>query len=401
MFKRFVAFGVTVAAIAAVVASTLSGTAAARIDRASAVIPCAAPVAIGVAYPQTGPAASLGALQWDWAVAARNDWNATHSGTKITLVQGDTQLAGPSPQSTQVATAFANNGAIVAVTGPAGSQEQVDTAAIWVNGGLAPVSGSSSRVALTRGSPRSTTAGFFFRTVPNDGQQGQKVANFIHLRLHKTKVLIIDDQEVYSTGLAAQVKANLKAVGVTVVTNSISQSDTNFSGVIGSIPAGTNLIYIPWQLASQAQNFYTQLHNAGKTMPLFGSDGTDDPSTFTGAGSYVSAFPYSPANPTVVAFAAAHGGDVESFGIPTWTSVMVNATAIKKMCSLHNGGITRLQVRNELKNTFLPGAQSLLGFPVTFLAANLGKFQGPGDMGGAAGYGVYQIQGNGVYKRVG
>lgn len=393
--------GVTAAAIAAVAASTLSGTAAARIDRASAVIPCGNPVAIGVAYPQTGPAGSLGALQWDWAVAARNHWNDTHSGLKITLVQGDTQLAGPSPQSTQVATAFANNAAIAAVTGPAGSQEQVDTAAIWVNGGLAPVSGSSSRVALTRGSPRSTTAGFFFRTVPNDGQQGQKVANFIVNRLHKTKVLIIDDQEVYSTGLAAQVKTNLKAAGVTVVTNSISQSDTNFSGVIGSIPAGTNLIYIPWQLASQAQNFYNQLHNAGKTMPLFGSDGTDDPSTFMGAGSYVSAFPYAPANPLVVAFKAAHGGDVESFGIPTWTSVMVNATAIKTECSAHNGQITRLQVRKQIPLTVVPGSLSLLGFKVTFLTANLGKFQGPGDMGGTAGYGVYQIQANGDYNRVG
>ena len=59
-----------------------------------------------------------------------------------------------------------------------------------------------------------------------------------------------------------------------------------------------------------------------------GSDGTDDPSTFKGAGSYVSGFPVD----TVVLGAevvpeGAHG-DPETFGLPTYTSVMVNATAI-------------------------------------------------------------------------
>ena len=400
MFRKLGVLGVMGAAIA-VVASTLSGTASARIDRASATINCSNPVAIGVAYPQTGPAASLGALQWDWAVAARNYWNSTHDVVKITLVQGDTQLAGPSPQATQVANAFANNAAIAAVTGPAGSQEQQDTAAIWVGAGLAPVSGSSTRVKLTRGSPRETTQGYFFRTVPNDGAQGQKVAYYIVSKLHRTKVLIIDDQEAYSTGLALQVKKNLRAAGVTVFRNSISQSETNFSAVINSIPTGTQLIYIPWQLASQAQNFYTQLRNAGKTQTVFCSDGTDDPSTFHGTGSYVSTFPYSQTNPNVVDFAAAHGGSVESFGIPTWTSVLVNATAIQKQCSLHGGSVTRTQVRLQIPTTLLPASKSLLGFGIRFLSENVGSFKGPGDLGGAAGFGIYQIQGDGTYKRVG
>jgi len=396
--------GVIGAAIAVVVATTLSGTALARVTAAAAVINCHNPVAIGVAYPQTGPAASLGALQWDWAKQSRDNWNANHPGLQITLVQGDTQLAGANPQATQVAHAFANNNNIVAVTGPAGSQEQQDTAAIWVGAGLAPVSGSSTRVELTRalsGSPRQTTKGYFFRTVPNDGQQGLKVATFIVNKLHKTNVEIIDDGESYSTGLAAQVKGNLKSAGVKVTTNHISQSDTNFASVIDSIPAGTQLIYIPWQVASQAQQFYNQLRNAGKNQIVFGSDGTDDPSSFTGQGSYVSAFPYAPTNPTVQAFKNAHGGDVESFGIPTYTSVLVNATAIKTECSAHNGSITRLQVRNQIQKVVLTGPQSLLGFSVSFLSANAGKYQGPGDMGGKAGFGIYKIAPNGDYNRVG
>src|SRR5579862_8879370 len=207
MLRKVGAFGVMSAAIAAVVAATLSGTASARITAAAgSSVSCKSPVKVGVAYPQTGPAAGIGAFQWNWAVNAANKWNASHS-VKITLVPGDTQLAGNNPQAVQVAHAFASNSAMVAVTGPAGSQEQEDTASIWKGAGLAPISGSETRIELTRaqpGSPRETTKGYFFRTVPNDGQQGGDVAAYIH-KLKKTKVEIIDDEEAYSQGLAAQV----------------------------------------------------------------------------------------------------------------------------------------------------------------------------------------------------
>lgn len=393
-------------AIAVVVATTLSGTAAARVAAAASTVSCKSNVKIGVAYPATGPAAGIGAFQWNWAQEAATLWNKSHS-PKITLVPGDTQLGNGTVFAIAVAHVFAANSGIVAVTGPAGSQEQQDTATIWHGAGLAPISGSETRVQLTRAtknptSPRETTPGYFFRTVPNDGQQGANDANYIHAVLHKTKVEIIDDSEAYSTGLRDQVKADLIKDKVKVTLNHITQSDTNFSSVINAIPAGTQLIYIPWQLANQAQNFYTQLHNAGKgSITLFGSDGTDDSSQFKGSGSYVSDFPYSPTAATVKAFAKAHSGDPQSFGIPTYTSVLVNATAIKAECKAHNNNITRAQVRKQIQKTTLTSSQSLLGFPVSFLNKNAGLFQGPGDMGGKAGFGIYQIQPNGSRKRVG
>ena len=403
MLKKVGAVGVIGVAFAALVAMTLSGTAAAKVA-ASAAVSCGSKVTVGFAYPQTGPAASLGAPQYDWAAYAVTKWNASHT-VKVKLVKGDTKLGLGTSNAISVATSFANNAAMVAVSGPAGSQEMQDTATIWKNGGLAPVSGSETRVQLTRAqgaSPRQTTPGYFYRTVPNDGQQGDNVATYIKTKLNKHKVLIIDDSEAYSTGLRDQVKAKLLALGgVTVNTNHISQSDTNFSGVISSIPSGTNLIYIPWQLPPQAQNFYTQLHAAGKNITMFGSDGTDDPSTFKGVGSYVSAFPYDPTSSIVKSFATHHGGNTETFGLPSYTSVWVNATAIMKACAAHGNNITRAHVRAQLPKVQLTTPQSLLGFPVKFLSANKGKYQGPGDMGGTAGFGIYKIIAGGVYKRVG
>jgi ABC-type branched-subunit amino acid transport system substrate-binding protein len=407
MLKKLGATAAAAGIVAVVVAATLGGTASARLNSlaslAATAKKCGKVVTIGVAYPQTGPVATLGGNQWDWAQAAEKAWNKTQK-PKIKLVQGDTQLAGTTPQAVQVAHAFASNSAILAVTGPAGSQEVQDSDSIYQAAGMAAVSGSATRVALTRGltgTPRETANGFFFRTVPNDGQQGDNVASYIHNVLKKTKVEIIDDEEAYSTGLAAQVKTDLQADGATVSTNHISQQDTDFSSVIDSIPGGTQVIYIPWQNATQAQQFYTQLHAHGGTEILFGSDGTDVPGTFKGTGSYVSGFPVDFSSTAVKTFSKAHGGDPETFGIPTYTSVIVNATAIKMACAAGKGKTTRTAVRKDIPKVHLSLAASLLGFPVQFLGKNAGKFQGPGDMGGKASFGIYQIQSNGTYKRVG
>jgi hypothetical protein len=80
---------------------------------------------------------------------------------------------------------------------------------------------------------------------------------------------------------------------------------------------------------------------------------------------------------------------------------MVNARAVQAACKAGHGKTTRAAVRKRLPKTSLTKAQSLLGFPVVFLGKNHGKFPGPGDMGGSAAFGIYKIQKNGTYTRVG
>jgi ABC-type branched-subunit amino acid transport system substrate-binding protein len=404
MLKKVGLVAVLAALISVVVATTAWGSAKApaRLSAATASVKCGKKVTIGVAYPETGPAATLGTPQWDWANWAKKTWNKSHK-LKIAFVRGDTQLAGNNPQAVQVAHAFVSNSKILAVTGPAGSQEMEDTASVWKGANMGPVSGSETRVALTRaltGTPRETTPGYFFRTVPNDGEQGDNVATFIHKVLKKKNVRIIDDEEAYSQGLSLQVKNDLQADGVTVTTDHISQQNPDYNSVIAAIPSSTQLVYIPWQVPAMAQQFFTQLRANGDKQIVMGSDGTDDPSTFKGAGSYVSGFPYDPTAPAVASFTKAHSGNPETFGLPTYTSVIVNATALQTACKAGHGKTTRAAVRKDVAKVKLSKAVSLLGFPVQFLKKNFGKFQGPGDMGGAAGFGIYQIQKNGSYKRV-
>jgi ABC-type branched-subunit amino acid transport system substrate-binding protein len=408
MLKKVGVLAVLAALIAVVVATTAWGSAKAPkvASAATASVKCGTKVSIGVAYPATGGVAFLGALQYDWAKTAVKRWNGSHK-LKIKLVQGDTKLTTDAAANVAVAHSFASNGKILAVTGPAGSQEVQDSTAVYKGAGLADVSGSATRVALTRsksGTARETAKGFFYRTVPNDGQQGDAVANFIHKNLKKTRVYIIDDEEAYSQGLADQVQADLKKFGINAGRNHVAQNVNDFSSLIASIPSNTQLVYIPWQQAAEAQTFSQQLKANGsgsaKNAIVMGSDGIDAPGQFEAHGAYVSGFPVDATNPVYKSFTKAHKGQPEAFGLPTYTSIWVNATAIKMACKAGHGKTTRKAVRKDLLKVKLTAKQSVLGFPVHFLNKNFATFQGPGDMALPANFAIYHITNSGAYVRV-
>ncbi len=89
---------------------------------------------IGIEAPITGPVAVLGQEQLHFAELALAQDNKANK-TKITLVQGDTQLD-PS-QATTVTQQFVSNSKIVAVAGPAGSQEVEAVGPLFARAGIA------------------------------------------------------------------------------------------------------------------------------------------------------------------------------------------------------------------------------------------------------------------------
>ena len=390
---------ITFAAVAAlalvVVAAAFAGSdgKAAKAARGSAAIACGTTRTIGVAAPLTGPAASIGTQQVRWAQYYVKRWNAVKANAKqkIAIVQGDTQLGVDTAFAVKVAQSFASNPKVLGVVGPAGSQEVVASTSALKGAGLGFVSGSASRVSLTDGHTDGVNRqGYFFRTVPNDNVQGPTVANYIRLKLKAQRVVIIDDQEVYSQGLSDTVQANLRAKGITVTRESVSQDTTDFSSLIAKISGNTNVIYIPWQLSPRAQAFGQQLKAAGKSITLFGSDGLFDPATWKITGSYDSFFPVDTNAGVVKAYTAAHGGDGEYFGAPTYAATQVVVNAITKACK--DGRATRAEVRRNIALTNIPAPLSVLGFRIVY--------QKNGELR-YGGYGIFQIQPDGTYKRVG
>lgn len=368
---------------------------AARAGSDAALVTCGKTRTIGVAAPITGPAASLGQQMFRWAQFFVSRYNRAHA-KKLQIVPGDTQLP-DTAQAIQVAERFASNSKILAVVGPAGSQEvQVSTAPLQ-NGGLGFISGTATRTSLTTDGTRK---GFFFRTVPNDDQQGPRVANYIRKTLKASRVVVVDAQNTYSTGLSDTVERILKNAGVNVRRESVSEATvSDFSSLAARIPADTQVVYVPWQLAPKAQLLGEQLRAAGKQARLFGSDGLFDPDNFKIPGSLISFFPVDLKSKVIAAYRKGPGGGKSDlFGLPTYVAADVVARAVDKACA--NGSASRAEVRRFMSRTNIPKSQSLLGFAVRFVQ-RLRLPLGPGDMANPADFGIYRINNNGVYVRVG
>ena len=146
-----------------------------------------------------GPAASIGDDQLHWAQFFAS------SGTRRTSSRSTSSRATPSSirrSPRPSSQSFASNSSIVGVIGPAGSQEVTAVAPILKKAGLAFVSGSATnvvaderqaaRVLLPRRPERRRA-----------GPDGLPTYMMKHLGVKKgTTVMIVDDQESYSTGLA-------------------------------------------------------------------------------------------------------------------------------------------------------------------------------------------------------
>ncbi|HUH15206.1 MAG TPA: ABC transporter substrate-binding protein, partial [Gaiellaceae bacterium] len=149
---------------------------------------------VGVMAPITGDAASIGTEQLNFTKFAVSQYNEDN-GTSFELVEGDTQL--DPAQASTVAQRFVSDDSILAVIGPAGSQEVEAVGPLFTRANLGFVGASATRTSLTTSGDFPT----FHRVVPNDDAQGPTIGNFIAEELDAQSVFVIDDQTSYSTGL--------------------------------------------------------------------------------------------------------------------------------------------------------------------------------------------------------
>ena len=380
-------------ALAAVAAASATTSRAAAPSSAQAtdasLVKCGKTRSIGLMAPFTGPAASIGTNQVDWANYWLKSYNKSHK-TKIKFVNEDTMLgsANGTAEAVKGAQALGSNSSVLGVVGPAGSNEVKATTGALKGAGLGFVSGSATNTTITTDGTRT---GYFFRTVPPDSSQSVSVSTFMVSKLKVKNVYIVDDQEAYSIGLADEVQQQLKAKGVTVGRDGVSQQQSDFSAIINKIPRDVEVVYLPWQLPPKGQAFGQQMKTLGRgSVKLMGSDGLFDPA-FSSLGSnvYDSFFPVNPADKRVKAFKKAHKGDAELFGAPSYVAAQVVTGAIDRACK--NGTASRAEVRAQLKKTKISKKTSLLGLPI--------GFDKNGDMIKKP-FGIYHSV-NGVFNRIG
>jgi len=314
---------------------------------------------IGFEGPITGPVAVLGTEQLHFAELALAMDNQANK-TKISLVQGDTQLQ--PAQATTVTQQFTSNSKILAEVGPAGSQEVTAVGPLFGRAGVAFISGSATNAALTTG-PNPT----FFRVVSKDSVQGPQDANYIVNKLHPKALMIVDDQESYSTGLVAVMTPIFKAAGIKVDHESVPQTTTDFSSLVSKVTAATSVVVLPWQVAANAQQFGRDLAQQHKKALIFGTDGLFSPGTFTISGSYVSSFGPDitaiPADAAIASAAKTKYGKFGTFGPPVFAATHVIDEAISSVCKAGQTP-SRSNVLAAIKKTNEP--TSILGQPITF-----------------------------------
>ena len=339
---------------------------------------------IGFEGPITGPVAPLGTEQLHFAQLAVLTDNLANK-TKIKLVQGDTQLQ--PAQATTVTQQFIANSSILAVVGPAGSQEVIAIGSPMARAGMGFITGSATAVELTTGKYPT-----FFRVVSKDSVQGPQDANYIVKTLKPKAIMIVDDQEAYSTGLVSAMTPVFQAAGIKVDHESVSQKLTDFSSLVAKVTPDTSVVVLPWQVAANAQQFGRNLAQQHKKAVIFGTDGLFSPGTFTINGSYVSSFgpdiTAMPADAAIARAATQKFGSFGTFGPPVYAATHVIDEAIASVCK---SGQTpsRSNVLAAIKKTNEPA--SILGQPISF--------DSHGDLNGGKFF-LFKIDSAGKYKLI-
>jgi branched-chain amino acid transport system substrate-binding protein len=349
--KKAIGLALAVLATSVVAASAQGST---RITAASAAsVNCKSTITLPLVTPVTGGAGFLGAEQGSWAKYAVKTL-ATPLGLKVKFVLGDTPVEqGPAPAQA-LAQKYVADKSVLVVLGPSTSGAVAASSSTYFQAKIAHISPSATRTSLTQGGTKEATPAFF-RVVPGDYVQGPTDANFMIKTLKVKKVVLLDFQEPYSTGLSDAVESTLKKAGVSTTRLSAPNTTTDYSAYVTKVPSDADIVFFPTQKPGDAQTFAQQLVEQGKKAKVFGGDGSNDPSAFKASGSYVSNF--APDITGIKADAAIIAGwkkdnpgkTVGSFGPPSYGAVQVALNAIALACKQGHGTADRQAVLHNIK----------------------------------------------------
>ena len=115
-----------------------------------------------------------------------------------------------------------------------------------------------------------------------------------------TKTYILNDKEVYGSGIAKQVASIAKAQGLQVLANDgIDTKAANFRTVASKIKsAGADCVFYGGIAQNKGVQLFTDLHAGNPTAKLFGPDGMADPAYYEKASPAVAKMSYL-TNPTL------------------------------------------------------------------------------------------------------
>jgi branched-chain amino acid transport system substrate-binding protein len=337
--------------------------------------------------PLTGPVAAIGVEQANFAKLAVADYNEKN-GTTFKTKDYDTQL--DAAQASTQAPNVISDKTTIGVVGPAGSQEVLVVGGIFGNADLAVVSSSATRPNLTSG-----TFPTFFRSVPNDAQQGPYVANYMVKTLKAKEIVVIEEKTAYGTGLSTVVMATLKKLNVKATKISVNEKGADYASVVTRVSKTTDYVFVTFQDAAKSENVAQELIKQKKKAVVFGSDGSDQ-KTFKTPGTYVSAFAadvreFSSAKTVIDDYLSTYNAekkDISTFGPPAYVAAQAIVEAAGRVCKAGKAADAASTLA-EVRKTKI--AKTILDAPLVFTAT--------GDVKGAEIY-IFKTQKDGTRKLV-
>ena len=261
-----------------------------------------------------------------------------------------------------------SNKKVLAMSGFAGSNENLGGGPVLDRGGMVYVSSSATRDDLA------SKLKNFYRVVPNNVAQAQ--ARSRHLLKNNVikagdQAMVVDDAEAYAANQADDVQKLLTAANIKVDRESLPASTSgataNFSALANkAVAIKADIVFAPTQVASDSQLFAQQLKSAGYRGDFVAADGSFDPSNFKFPGAYLTYF----------------GADVNKVrgreAVPRGVHQAVRADARVRPARVHGDGDARrggLEVVRDGKTSraevrrLLPKVKltnSILGLPIAF-----------------------------------
>ncbi|MEU0544920.1 bifunctional serine/threonine-protein kinase/ABC transporter substrate-binding protein [Nocardia sp. NPDC005978] len=230
------------------------------------------PVSIAAALPLSGDQAALGrTVLGSVRLAVAELVRGGNNMCPVTVREFDT--AGTQRTAAQVAASIAGDESIVAVIGPALSNEVIATGRIFEAAGLSFLTPSASNPALAQ----SGWTGFF-RGLANDNAQGPAVGRYLAGTAGYSRVCVVRDSGGgFGDELADTVTEGLGAAATCEVGLTTGAESRAVTAVAAARP---DAVYYSGQAAAAA-DLLTRLRKAGVTAPFIVGDGGYDPALRT------------------------------------------------------------------------------------------------------------------------
>jgi ABC-type branched-subunit amino acid transport system substrate-binding protein/predicted Ser/Thr protein kinase len=220
-------------------------------------------VKIAFAGELTGSSSSIGMALWRGAKLAANEYNATGPRIRVELVQYDTQ--GTAAAAAVQAQKMVSNG-VAGVVGPGFSGEAQSAGPILEQAKIPSVSPAASGTALSHNGWR-----YWHRIIPSIGATAQATGELL-AGTEPKRVLVIDDEELFTQDTANQVSDVLVAKGISVTKERISSKGSDYSAAVATIrKSGVDAIFYGG-FYSPAGNLIKQTRAAGVKTRFFLTD---------------------------------------------------------------------------------------------------------------------------------